>query len=386
MESENELSEILASIVIPAYNAEQYLPRCLESALSQTERDIEVICVDNASTDASPRIIAEAAEKDPRVHVLEEPRAGVSFARNTGIAAARGEYLFFLDADDFIEPDTVEKTVAKARETRAQAIVFSFDEYYDEGDTHVLRERCPEEKLYQGAFSLADVEGISTELTTPNCVRTAYRRDWLAERGIEFPVQIKTSEDLVFVNRVLFAADRLAILPDCLYHYRRDVLSATRKDRGSDGLIALDLIFQDVEALLDDKPWLERHFVNIAADTLEYQLGSCACAEEFSRLHAGWTRKWRPYVAQRAELLAPRYEWFLEHTSGSELESLFSFYSREREETERLRGEASRLAKSALDEKAGREEAQRERDEIAASTSFKLGHAVVSPFARLIGR
>lgn len=387
------MNEILASIVIPVYNAEQYLPRCLESALAQTEGRLEIICVDNASTDGSPQIISQAAARDSRVHAIEEWQPGVSFARNAGIDAAQGEYVFFLDADDFIEPDTVEKAIGKARSEQAQAVIFSFDEYYDEGDTHVLRERCPEGKLYHGAFSLADLDGISVELTTPNCVRMAYRRDWLVEQGITFPTEIKTSEDLVFVNRALFAADRLALLADCLYHYRRDSLSITRKDRGFDGLIALDLIYQEAAALLQEKPWIERHFVNIAADTLEYQLGSCARAEEFSRLYAGWAQKWRPYVLDRDGLLAPRYERFVQNTSGGELESLFYFFHACRDDAERLRGETSRLERAVQDERRAREEAQRQRDaielqcdEIASSTSFKIGHAIVSPIAKLTGR
>lgn len=380
------MNEILATIIVPAFNAAAWLPQCLESAVSQTEENIEIICVDNASTDESAQIIAEAARKDPRVRMLAENRPGVSFARNAGIRAAQGEYVFFLDADDFIEPDTVEKAVAKARKTEAQATIFSFDEYYGAEDVHILRERCPEERLYQGAFSLSDVEGISTELTTPNCVRMAYRRDWLLEHGFLFPTEIKTSEDLVFVNRVLFSADRLAILPDCLYHYRRDVQSATRKDRGSDGLIALELIKQEIDALSQQRPWIERHFVNLVADTLEYQLGSCACAEEFSRLHQGWADVWRPYVSERSRLLAPRYENFFRNTSGTELESLFSIYRANRDETERLRSDVSRLVRDVQTERQGREEAQRERDKIATSTSFKIGHAIVSPIAKMTGR
>lgn len=379
-------NEIVATIVIPVHNAEAYLPACLDSALSQTEPSIELVCVDNASTDASLQILEQAAQGDARVRVLTESRRGVSFARNAGMAAARGEYLLFLDSDDFIEPDAVEVAVSRARETDAQATIFSFDEYYADGNVHVPRERCPEERLYGRTFSLEDLEGISTELVTPNCVRMAYRTDWLRDTGIEFPTQIKTSEDLVFVNRILFSADRLALVPDCLYHYRRDVQSATRADRGSDGLIALALIAEEAQRRIGERPWLERHLVNIVADTLEYQLSSCANAAEFARLYDGWADTWRPYVMNRRELLAERYGRFLESTSGDAFEALFGFYCTVRDDAERLRAEESRLARELGSEQEQRNAEQARADELASSTSFRVGHAIVSPLARLAGR
>ncbi|MDE7468829.1 MAG: glycosyltransferase family 2 protein, partial [Desulfovibrionaceae bacterium] len=94
----------LVSIIIPVYNVEKYLEECLESACKQTLKDIEIICVDDGSTDRSREIIVSYAERDPRIYLIDSPHGGASSARNRGIEHARGTYIQFLDSDDYIEP------------------------------------------------------------------------------------------------------------------------------------------------------------------------------------------------------------------------------------------------------------------------------------------
>ena len=100
-----------ASIIIPCYNAEKYLPDTLMSARYQTERDIEIICVDNNSTDATRDILEQAAAEDSRIQVLEEKMPGEGPARQKGFVAATGKWLYFLDADDLMEPQLLEGNV-----------------------------------------------------------------------------------------------------------------------------------------------------------------------------------------------------------------------------------------------------------------------------------
>ena len=97
------------SVIIPVYKAEKYLRQCLDSICGQTLKDIEIICVDDGSTDSSPEILKEYREKDERVIVVRQENAGAGAARNKGLDISKGKYLSFLDADDFFEPDMLEE-------------------------------------------------------------------------------------------------------------------------------------------------------------------------------------------------------------------------------------------------------------------------------------
>ncbi|MDR2409276.1 MAG: glycosyltransferase, partial [Bacteroidales bacterium] len=115
------------SIIIPVYNVEKYLAECLDSAIGQTLRDIEIICVDDGSTDHSPEILDEYVKKDSRITVLHQSNGGPSKARNTGIDIATGEYILFLDSDDTIKPTLCETTTDIADREQSDQTYFLFD-------------------------------------------------------------------------------------------------------------------------------------------------------------------------------------------------------------------------------------------------------------------
>ena len=116
------------SILIPVYNTAQYLPKCMESVQNQTLREIEIIAVNDASPDNAAEVLAEYAAHDPRIKVVtHEKNGGILAARLSGIAAATGEFLIFLDADDFLNTDTARACYAKAKKTGADMIHFCFD-------------------------------------------------------------------------------------------------------------------------------------------------------------------------------------------------------------------------------------------------------------------
>ena len=116
------------SILIPVYNKAGYLPKCLASVLKQTLREIEIIAVNDASPDNAAEVLAEYAAKDNRIKIItHEKNGGILAARLSGIAAATGEYLIFLDADDYLDTDTARACYAKAKKTGADMIHFCFD-------------------------------------------------------------------------------------------------------------------------------------------------------------------------------------------------------------------------------------------------------------------
>ena len=120
----------LVSVIIPVYNVEKYLNQCLDSVIAQTLTDIEIICVNDSSTDGSLGILEEYEKKDKRIRVVTQPNSGAGAARNRGLSMASGKYLSFLDSDDFFEPDMLELAYQKAEEDSADFVVFNSNQYY----------------------------------------------------------------------------------------------------------------------------------------------------------------------------------------------------------------------------------------------------------------
>lgn len=127
------------SVVIPVYNVEKFLPRCLDSVLAQTFDDWEAICVNDGSTDKSGQILCEYAAHDKRIRVIDKENSGVSDARNMGVAAARGEYVLYLDSDDFIHKQTLEITYGLAVKHGADMVSFRYDVDFHRGMLQKIR-------------------------------------------------------------------------------------------------------------------------------------------------------------------------------------------------------------------------------------------------------
>ena len=147
----------LVTVVIPIYNTERYLPRCIDSVLSQTYCCLELLLVDDGSSDGCPAICDAYAERDSRIRVIHKENAGLGMARNTGIDAATGDYICFFDSDDYVEPDTLEVCVTAAVTNEADMVIFG---HVDETPNGViLRPRVP-----RSPKSLFDGEEIVAEL------------------------------------------------------------------------------------------------------------------------------------------------------------------------------------------------------------------------------
>lgn len=391
---------VSASITIPVHNSAPYLDRCLSSAAAQTESGIEIICVNNGSTDESPDILQRFARTDARARVIDEPQPGVSFARNAGVAAASGDYVLFLDSDDAMDPTLVERAVGRARETDADLVFYSFDERYEgtggaPGATFPWP-RAPRDSFYEEPFALADIDVPAPIVFTPNVWRIAFRRSFLAEAGISFPENLRTSEDLVYVYHALFAAKRIAMLPDVLYHYHKDnPASLTRVDRQAAGLVALAQLSDVLNIGIDDSQprWVQFQFVNLVVDTIRYQLESSAVPEEFATLFEGFRTVWQPYVEANADLVHDVYREWARRLCGSDAFGyLFGLY-----DDVRRAGEQHRLDRFALEQQAvaARErtddarrraaDLEREIGEIKSSRSWKLAHGLASAADKVRG-
>lgn len=369
------------SVIVPVYNAERYVGRCLGSLRVQTLRDIEILCVDNGSTDRSRAILAEHAAADHRVRIIDEPLSGVSAARNAGLAAARGAYLAFVDADDFVDERYLELLEGKARSLDASLTICGFDEFAesgngDGGDAFMPREICPEASLYNRAFSLEDASCLSVGIVTPNVWRILFDRGFVERNGLRFPEGLRTAEDLVFIYRSLFRASRIALIPERLYHYRRDVAgSLTRQDRSGDAARALRLVRDDLDAV-GSTPARMRHVANLVLDTFDYALMSAAGLSEFEGLVRSYRIDWESRIEQAGDAVEGRYREVLRALENPAADQLFDRYVAMRGETERLRSEVARLERVLADEQGRAQESARRCAEMESSHAFRIGSAI----------
>ena len=213
----------LVSVIVPVYNAEEYFPACLDSIINQDLKEIEVIVVDDGSTDSSGKIADRYAERDPRIRVIHQENAHLSTSRNNGMQLATGEYIAFIDADDWIEPDMFLSMFKVAKRENSDVVVCSVAIEYTKDDCTYLEKVSQEytERDPMNFYSLF-VELSQLHLFNYSCNKI-YRKQLLRDRMLTFQVEAPF-EDIAFNLEVLKEVKAVSILPGIYYHYmRRDV-------------------------------------------------------------------------------------------------------------------------------------------------------------------
>lgn len=208
------------SVIIPIYNVEAYLPVCLDSILAAGIEDIELLLIDDGSTDGSGALCREYAGKHPYIRWISQRNLGPSAARNRGLELAQGEYVAFFDGDDYIAPGALRKTAALLRQyPGAEVWVSDFCRVSDCG--------CILDKVYQIDDAPEPIEGkeyLQQFLSRRDCVwnvwRYVFRREFLTDNGLRFIEGIDCAEDLEFVVRVLTTAERPVFFHNPYYFYR----------------------------------------------------------------------------------------------------------------------------------------------------------------------
>lgn len=204
----------LISIIVPVYNVEEYLPRCLDSILDQTYKNLEIILVDDGTKDASDKICDGYAAKDSRIKVIHKENGGLSSARNAGIDIAKGEYLGFVDSDDWIEPEMYETLLSLAQKYDVKLVCggrYDFSSRRNEKSIGL----CPQkEEVVTG------MELLGRTFTWQNCDSAAW--DKLYHRSlfetIRYPVGL-VNEDVAIFYKLAELADRAAMCDKPLYNY-----------------------------------------------------------------------------------------------------------------------------------------------------------------------
>lgn len=226
----------LVSVIIPVHNAERYLTQCLDSVLAQTLAEIEVIVVDDASSDASPEVLARYAAVDARVRIITQSRnQGVSAARNAGIAAARGAFLAFVDADDLVDPTMFDALHGAAVDLGVEVLACGIRVVDPEGrvlavvdfplECGVRHEPASMREALHGAFA-------ARMLWYP--FRSLYARRLIAEHGLRFDEGIRKGEDSLFNLQALYFGRGVACVRIAPYQYRKHPGSATARPLASE--------------------------------------------------------------------------------------------------------------------------------------------------------
>lgn len=231
----------LVSLIVAVYNVEQYIEKCLISIKNQTYTNIQVIVVDDGAKDNSAKICEDFAAKDSRFKVVHKENAGLGYARNTGLEHVEGDFVMFIDGDDFLEPNMVETFVKYQEETNSDMIICGFKRYID--DDHIK-----DVNTVKTAISFEGEEEIITKVLCPilgpdaskysndgreMCVWTNfYSMDVIRKMDLKFVSErVYSAEDFFFNVPFIRHCNKITMIPECLYNYRYNDTSLTNTFR-----------------------------------------------------------------------------------------------------------------------------------------------------------
>lgn len=222
----------MISVILPVYNVEQYLNQCLESLQAQCYKDFEVICVNDGSTDGSREILSEWDERFPQMRVIDRENGGLSAARNTGLKAATGDYVVFVDSDDWVKPtmlSTLTTTIGNE-----DMLCFACQRNDNNGSDHLSAETT-------NGWDYYNRHALEARIIPFVCVwQRCYRREFLMDNNLWFREGI-LHEDNEFTPRVCLKANIVKVIPNVLYNYRvrPNSIMTTRGRKSKESLIII---------------------------------------------------------------------------------------------------------------------------------------------------
>lgn len=205
--------DVLISVVIPVYNVKKFLDKCMETVLHQSYHNLDILLIDDGSTDGSGELCDEYSKKDERVRVIHQANKGISSVRNTALDAIKGDYVCFVDSDDYISLDMIEKLFS-ALDTYDIAIC-GFYTQYDE--KIIIEDPIAEEILLYDSDKALDV--LIEDKTVHNYLWDKIYKSSMF-KGIRFPIG-RAYEDMAIMYKLFAKADKICKIPDCLYYYQK---------------------------------------------------------------------------------------------------------------------------------------------------------------------
>lgn len=262
------------SVIVPIYNVESYLRRCLDSLVKQKHQNIEIIMVDDCSTDNSASIAKEYAEKYPRfLFIQKEVNGGLSAARNTGMKATTGEWLAFVDSDDWVTEDYISAMYEVAKKDNADVVMSSICYAYEDGS---CKEMSPFSDL-----TTASSQGEKVALSRAYAATRLYKKSFIDATGICFPTDIRRSEDIATVVPWLTRAESISILQRPLYYYYQRAESLSNMNHKN---VDVSFVPKTIERMIAlSAPGFENELEYRAVSELMYGMVIIMLRAEYSR-------------------------------------------------------------------------------------------------------
>lgn len=265
----------VVSIIVPVYNAEKYLRRCIDSVLAQTYQDFELLLIDDGSKDSSGAICDEYAKKVTRVKVFHKENGGVSSARNVGLDNAKGEYITFVDADDWIKPLYLEHLL---RGIEKSDMVIAYATVFRENDNEGVEEKYLEHDITDKNFSLLFEENAMSWHTSP--WSKLYKRKIIETHRFRFEVDVHLGEDAIFLYSYMLQTRKIKVVCHTDYCYMSEVIGSLTKRTNAlqSELVAMQKIHSLVDRMVTERDlsekarnelnWLKAFYVNRVLNSL----------------------------------------------------------------------------------------------------------------------
>lgn len=283
------------SVIVPVYNTEKYLRQCVDSISSQTLPEIEIILVDDGSEEDCARLCDELAQNDPRIKVIHKPNAGPGLARNTGMEAASGEYVGFVDSDDFVKPEMYEALYTAAEKYDADLVISGIcfvggntfsqtgaysEKHYFKEDT--LFENEARNELLLGVVGALPKESEDSQYGVSVC-KNIFRRSLVVRENLEFLSERKfMSEDTLFMVDYIKHANKAVGIPGAYYCYRRNDESFSKSYK-SDRFEKVLIFLYELENHIKDT--LPKEEYRLYLDRLTQGYGRILCSQEIMHSH-----------------------------------------------------------------------------------------------------
>ncbi len=302
---------VTISLIIPVYNVEKYLPKCLDSVINQTYKQIEIIIIDDGSTDNSGILCDEYALRDNRIIVIHQPNRGVSSARNTGLDIAKGEYVMFVDSDDYVEPTFCEKPLTIAIKEHVDIVSFG---YFKIGNKTTTVKKTYNPRIVQASEAIKQL--IIMDDVVHGFVWNKFYKRTLFEH-VRFSVG-RTFEDQG-VNYLLFHyAQRVFISDEILYHYCRRDNSISRQ------------YYLPVSIINRFDFWHERLiFIQKYYPEIEpHQIQQLVKESFFAFYYASFLPQYKPFIKKVEDFLIANKKSILLLEKGNKKKLLMFYYCR----------------------------------------------------------
>ena len=254
--------EKIVSVIVPVYNVSEYLPTCLDSLINQTYKDIRIILIDDGSTDDSGRICDEYAERDTRITVIHQINAGAANAKNAGLDAAKGDYIAFVDSDDWVESCWIEKMVHYSLSHNADVVECSFSMEYVNRSSH----GNSADTFLETRFETEDyLRGYPYLWTNALFWNKIFKSDLLL--GVRFHTERRCIDDEFFTYKAVTGANSVYRITDELYRYRQRRSSVMQKKS-----TLYQRTIDDIDILAERHQWMKKYYPSIAGDYLRHDV------------------------------------------------------------------------------------------------------------------